>query len=144
MITNATYFHKKWMKTALKFLDSCNSEIWAKLDAGSQNYLNHINVTDFPLEKLLDNIALAGKNRPIIIQTLFVSIHNQPPFQIEIDNYINKLQELIARGTLIKSVHLITVARSPAQSYVTALNENVLNAIAAQIKSQTNIYVEAY
>jgi len=144
VITNATYFHKKWMQTALKSLDMCNSEIWAKLDAGTQDYMNQVNVTDFPLEKLLDNIALAGKNRHIIIQTLFAKIHNQVPTQIQINHYINKLKELIARGTQIKTVHLMTVARPPAQPYVTALNQDALNAIATQIKTQTNICVEVY
>jgi len=144
VITNATYFHKKWMQTALKSLDSCHGEIWAKLDAGTQEYMNQINATDFPLEKLLDNIALAGKDRHIIIQTLFAKIHNQLPAQIEIDNYINRLKELLDRGTRIKTVHLITVARPPAQSYVSALNKNLLNAIATQIKEQTKICVEVY
>jgi wyosine [tRNA(Phe)-imidazoG37] synthetase (radical SAM superfamily) len=144
LITNATYFHKKWMQKALESLDKCHSEIWAKLDAGTQNDLTRMNMTKFPLEKLIDNIALAGKNRPIIIQTLFAKMRDQLPSQVEIDNYIHTLQALIARHTQIKAVHLYTVARPPAQSYVSALDENTLATIAAQIRMKTNICVEVY
>jgi len=144
VISNATYFHKKWMQPALKSLDHCNSEIWAKLDAGTQNYLNQVNGTDFPLEKLLNNIALVGKERHIIIQTLFAKLYDQPPTAFEINHYINKLQILLARGTRIKTVQLYTVARQPAQSYVSALDKNTLAEIAAQIQKQTHLYVEVY
>lgn len=144
VITNATYFHKEWMQAGLKALDRCNSEIWAKLDAGTQTYMRQINATDFPIEKLVDNIARAGKDREIVIQSLFANIKNVPPSQAEIKAYICRLKTLINKGTRIKNVQIYTVVRPPAKSYVTPLSQTVMSTIVEQVKSETKLQVEVF
>ncbi len=50
-------------------------EVWVKLDGGTQAYLNKVNCTKVSLEKLLSNILLLGRERPVVIQSLFPGIH---------------------------------------------------------------------
>ena len=144
VITNATYFHKDWMVDALGALDRCNSEIWAKLDAGTQEYMSLVNKTKFPIKKLVDNIAFAGQGRKIAIQSMFMNVRGVPPDASELDAYISRLRELIERGAQIAKVQVYTVARPPAESFVTRLGKNDIDAIVECIKTETNLNAEPY
>ena len=79
LITNATLFHHPHVARALEFLDAHNGEIWAKLDAGTQAYYQLVERTKIPLRRVLDNLLLAGRARPIVIQSLFMKVHGRAP-----------------------------------------------------------------
>src|ERR1051326_556361 len=70
VITNTAGLDLPEVRRGLQLLTS-RDEIWAKLDAGTQQYMNTINRTSMSLRKVLDNILLAGRQRPIVIQSLF-------------------------------------------------------------------------
>src|SRR5579871_2227112 len=72
LITNATGLDQPQVLQGLDHFHR-SDEIWAKLDAGTDAYLRKINKTDVPLEKILSNILLLAKQRPVIIQSLFPS-----------------------------------------------------------------------
>lgn len=144
LITNATFFHKNWLHNTLALLAEKNFDIWAKLDAGSQSYMNLVSGTRFPIQKLIDNIALAGKYQAITIQSLFMRIHGAPPPDAEISAYIEKLQYLKKNQAQISRVQIYTVARPPAQTFVSALEMTELERIAELVANETKLLVTVY
>jgi wyosine [tRNA(Phe)-imidazoG37] synthetase (radical SAM superfamily) len=143
VITNATLFHQPRVQQALHFLDRHNGEIWAKLEAGTDGYYRLIERTSIPLRRVLDNILLAGRARPIVIQSLFMNVNDQPPADDEISAYVGRLRDLVAGGCQIKLVQVYTVARTTAEAYVTPLDPSRLDAIAGRV-SQALVPVETY
>jgi len=86
--------------------------------------------------RVLDNIATAAKVRPIVIQSLFMRIHGAAPPDVEIDAFCDRLSEIVASGGQLKLVQVYTVARPPAESFVTSLTESELESIAAKVRTR--------
>lgn len=143
VITNATLLHRASVRDALSRLDRHNGEIWAKLDAGTEAYYRQIERTAVPFERVLDNLLDAGRLRPIVIQSMFMRINNQPPDDAEIDAYLGRLRQLKAQGCQIKLVQVYTVARATAESFVTPLERDRVDAIAARVRD-LGIPAESY
>jgi wyosine [tRNA(Phe)-imidazoG37] synthetase (radical SAM superfamily) len=143
VITNATLFHRPAVADALRFLDDHNGEIWAKLDAGTENYYRLVERTSIPLQRVLDNITAAGRVRPIVIQSLFMNINGAPPEDAEIAAYVDRLRDLVSAGSQIKLVQVYTIARSTAETYVTPLSKELVDAIASRVR-ETRLTVEPY
>jgi wyosine [tRNA(Phe)-imidazoG37] synthetase (radical SAM superfamily) len=135
VITNATLFHRPPVAEALALLDQHNGEIWAKLDAGTEDYYRQIERTTIPFQRVLDNIAAAGRIRPVVIQSLFLKLHGIPPTLQETDAYVQRLRDLRQGGCQIKLVQVYTVARTTAEAYVAPLEAAALDAIAANVKA---------
>jgi wyosine [tRNA(Phe)-imidazoG37] synthetase (radical SAM superfamily) len=144
VITNATLFHQKRVQEALAFLDGHNGEIWAKLDAGTEAYYRRIERTSIPLQRVLENILLAGRVRPVVIQTLFLRLHGEGPPEGEVEAYVGRLKDLVAGGCAIKLVQVYTVARSTAVAECTPLPAGELDAISEQVRRGTGLVVETY
>jgi wyosine [tRNA(Phe)-imidazoG37] synthetase (radical SAM superfamily) len=144
VITNATLFHQPRVQQALRFLDEHNGELWAKLDAGTEDYYRLVERTSIPLQRVLDNLLLAARDRPIVIQTLFMHVHGQPPTDAEIDAYIGRLNELVRQGGKVKLVQIYTIARDTAVEYVAPLNAAQIDAISERVRQQTGLTVETY
>lgn len=134
VITNATMFHRTKVAQALSILDRHNGEIWAKLDAGTELYYKQVDVTTIRFKRILDNILDAARTRPIVIQSLFMRLHGVPPAEGEIQAYCNRLREITAKGGKIKLVQVYTVARKPAQAYVSPLSKKEVDAIARRVR----------
>jgi wyosine [tRNA(Phe)-imidazoG37] synthetase (radical SAM superfamily) len=118
LITNATMFHRPAVERGLAILDQNQGEIWAKLDAGTEAYYRLIDRTSIPFQRVLDNLALAAKTRPIVIQSLFMQVDGVGPTTEEITAYIERLKEIVQAGGHISRVQVYTVARPPAESFV--------------------------
>jgi wyosine [tRNA(Phe)-imidazoG37] synthetase (radical SAM superfamily) len=144
VITNATLFHQERVRIGLEFLDSVNSEIWAKLDAGTDAYYRQIERTSIPIARVLENILHAGRIRPIVIQSLFLRLNDQGPPAGEVDAYVERLKELAAGGCRIKLVQVYTVARGTAVAECTPLPAMELDAISERVKRETGLVVETY
>jgi wyosine [tRNA(Phe)-imidazoG37] synthetase (radical SAM superfamily) len=143
VITNATLLHRPAVGEALAFLDQHNGEIWAKLEAGTEEYYQLVERTSIPLTRVIENIAAAGRVRPVVIQSLFMNIQGQPPAASEIAAYIEQLRGLLATGCRIKLVQIYTVARRTAEQYVTPLADEALDAIASKVRG-VGLAVETY
>lgn len=143
VITNATLFHQPRVQRALDYLDTVNGEIWAKLDAGTDDYYKLVERTSIPFSRVLENLLLAGRKRPIVIQSLFMRIHDQPPPAGEVDAYVQRLTELRAAGCQIKLVQVYTIARMTAETYVTPLGKAEVDAIVEHVRA-TGLSCEAY
>ena len=143
VITNATLLHRPEVQEALRFLDSVRSQIWAKLDAGTDEYFHLIERTKVPLQRVLDNLLLTGKARPIVIQSMFLRYRGEPPTAEEITAYIGRLHHLLINGCQISLVQIYTVARATAEAEATPLSALEVDAIVAQV-SALGVAAEAY
>ncbi len=114
LITNATMFDRDPVRRALEILDSNGGEIWAKLDAGTEDYYRLVARAAIPFQRILANLTEAARVRPIVIQSLFMRIHGEPPPLAEQQAYCDRLGEITAAGGRIKQVQIHTVARPPA------------------------------
>ncbi len=134
LITNATMFHRETVRRALAILDANNGEIWAKLDAGTEAYYNLVSRSGVPFHRILENISEAAKARPIVIQSLFMRINGQGPSPVELGAYCDRLNALTDAGGRIKQIQVHTIARPPAESWVTPLSHGELSAVADLVR----------
>jgi wyosine [tRNA(Phe)-imidazoG37] synthetase (radical SAM superfamily) len=132
VITNATVLDRPVVQRALEILDHNQGEIWAKLEAGTQPYYQSVERTNVPLDRVLNNILACGRTRPLVIQSLFMTVRGTPIPDQEFQAYLNRIQQLIQQGCRIKLVQIYTVARSTAEPYVTALPAPHLDQLARQ------------
>ena len=67
-------------KRGLGILDRNQGEIWAKLDAGTEEYFRSVDRSPIP-SQVLENITQAARIRPLVIQSLWMRIRGEPPPQ---------------------------------------------------------------
>ncbi|MDB5391298.1 MAG: Radical superfamily protein [Planctomycetaceae bacterium] len=144
LITNASMFHRPAVQRGLQILDQNQGEVWAKLDAGTEPYYRLIERTKIPFQQILDNLVLAARARPLVIQSLFMRIDGVGPDQTERDAFCQRLTEIQTAGGSLKLVQVYTVSRRPAESSVTSLSNEEVDAIAEQVQQQTGLATEAY
>jgi wyosine [tRNA(Phe)-imidazoG37] synthetase (radical SAM superfamily) len=144
LITNASMFHRPHVQRGLAILDENNGEIWAKLEAGTDEYYHLIERTPIPFHQILDNITAAARVRPIVIQSLFMRVAGEPPSQAELDAFCDRLNEITAAGGQLKFVQIYTIARRPAESYVTPLSDVEVDAIVELVRARTGLPATAY
>src|SRR5262245_21095986 len=144
LITNASMFHRPHVQRGLSILDLNNGEVWAKLEAGTDAYYHLIERTPIPFRQILDNIAAAARVRPIVIQSLFMRVAGEPPSRQELEAFCDRLSEIITAGGQLKLVQVYTVARRPAEAYVTPLGDSEVDAIVDLVKKRTNLNAIAY
>jgi wyosine [tRNA(Phe)-imidazoG37] synthetase (radical SAM superfamily) len=139
LITNASMFHRPHVQRGLAILDANQGEIWAKLEAGTEEYFRLVDRTPIPFRRILENITAAAQVRPLVIQALFMRVAGAPPSPEELHAFCDRLNEITAAGGKIKLVQVYTVARQPAESYVTPLTNGEVDAIAALVRSRTGL-----
>ncbi|MBL7041889.1 MAG: radical SAM protein [Pirellulaceae bacterium] len=144
LITNASMFHRPHVRRGLEKLDDNNGEIWAKLEAGTEAYFKLIDRTPISYQRILDNITEAASVRPLVIQSLFMRVHGQPPSPDELEAYCGRLNDITTAGGQLSLVQVYTVARSPAENFVTPLADGEVEAIAELIRRKTGLSAVAY
>jgi wyosine [tRNA(Phe)-imidazoG37] synthetase (radical SAM superfamily) len=144
LITNASMFHRTRVQHALSLLDANQGEIWAKLDAGTADYFQRVDRTTIPFERILDNILQAARVRPLVIQSLFMRINDQPPDEVEIEAYINRLLEIVAAGGKLQLIQIYTIARQPTENYVSPLTHAEVDSIVSRVQQRTQLLTQAY
>jgi wyosine [tRNA(Phe)-imidazoG37] synthetase (radical SAM superfamily) len=147
VITNATRLASPQFQRALPILDRNNGEIWAKLDAGTEEYFQLVNRPsgDIKLENIVSDIAHIASVRPVVIQTLMFRIDGAPPSSDEVEAYCRRLRDIQETGGDIALVQLHTVARKPACDNVTSIEDEQLDALAATItKNVKGINIETF
>jgi hypothetical protein len=139
LITNASMFHRPHVQRGLAILDQNDGEIWAKLEAGTDEYYHLIERTPIPFRQILDNITAAARERPLVIQSLFMRVAGEPPAATELDAFCDRLNEIVAAGGKLKLVQIYTIARRPAESFVTPLADSEVDAIVKRVKDRTGL-----
>jgi wyosine [tRNA(Phe)-imidazoG37] synthetase (radical SAM superfamily) len=144
LITNAAYLDNPGVCAACEILDENNGEIWAKLDAGTEEYFREINRSDVSLSGILENIKAAARLRPLAIQSLWLRVRGAQPSEPELSAWIGRLKDVLSAGGRLKAVQLNTIVRSPAEKHVAPLTRNELEQIGNSIKSEIPVPVEIY
>ena len=135
LITNATMLDRPRVRRALAALDAAGrGEVWAKLDAGTQDYYQWVDRSRVPLEKVLRNILACGHDRPVTIQTMLMQMRGESMPDTEFDAYVDRLIELREAGAQLTHVQLYTVARTPAEKWVSPLSCERLDAFADRLR----------
>jgi wyosine [tRNA(Phe)-imidazoG37] synthetase (radical SAM superfamily) len=144
LITNASMFHRPHVQRGLHILDENNGEIWAKLEAGTEEYFKLVDRTPIPFRQILDNLTAAARVRPLVIQALFMRVAGEPPSAEELQAFCDRLNEITAAGGRLKLVQVYTVARRPTEEYVAPLTDAEVDAIVALVKSRTGLAAAAF
>lgn len=143
LITNASGLDLPDVQAGLNLLTS-KDEVWAKLDAGTQEYMDKVNQTSIPLEKILSNILATAKKRAVVIQSLFSSIDGFAPSQHEISEYAQRLRELKEAGANIPLVQIYSATRPIATERVEHLPLRTMSDIAATVRSVSGLRAEVF
>jgi wyosine [tRNA(Phe)-imidazoG37] synthetase (radical SAM superfamily) len=144
LITNASMFHRPHVQRGLAILDANNGEIWAKLEAGTDEYYHLIERTTIPFRQILDNITAAARVRPLVIQSLFMRVEGEPPAATELEAFCDRLHEITVAGGKLKLVQIYTVARRPAEPFVAPLTDGEVDAIVELVKRRTGLSALAF
>ncbi len=152
LITDAGGLDRADVKRGLDIMDANNGEVWAKLDAGTEDYFKLINRTKVPFARILKNITETAKQRPLVIQSLFLKVHGQGPATEEIGAYCARLRDIIAAGGRIKLAQIYTVARKamtvvdgvPAWQLTGALSDTEVDAITGRVRIEAGVTAESF
>jgi wyosine [tRNA(Phe)-imidazoG37] synthetase (radical SAM superfamily) len=143
LLTNGTGLDLPHVLDGLKHFTR-GDEVWIKLDGGTHAYINRVNRADIPLEKILANILLVGRQRPIIIQSLFPAFQSEEPPLEEIEQYARRLVELKEAGARISLVQIYSATRPSVASRCGHLPLKVLSRIAQTVRQSTGLRAEVF
>ncbi|MFP6603212.1 MAG: radical SAM protein [Pirellulaceae bacterium] len=144
LISNASMFHREHVQRGLQILDQNQGQVWAKLDAGTDAYYQLVERTTIPFQQILDNITQVSLTRPVVIQALFMRIQGEPPTAAEQQAFCDRLNEIVDQGGQLELIQLYTVARPPAESFVTPLSDQEIDLFVDRIRQQTGLEVVGY
>lgn len=143
LITNATGLDRPDVAEGLTLL-TLRDEIWAKLEAGTQDYMNRVNRSDCALEKITANILALARRRPVVVQSLFPSVSGEAPPASEIEAYVQRLKELRDAGAQIPLVQIYSATRPTPHSECGHLPLRTLSAIACRVRKVTGLKAEVF
>ena len=143
LITNASNLDAAPVQEGLR-LFTRHDEIWAKLDVGSQAHMDLVNKSEVPSEKILSNIVLVARQRPVVIQSLFPAINGFPPSEQDIEEYAQRLKELSTAGAQISLVQIYSATRPTMNPECGHLPLRTLSGIAQTVRSRTGLNVEVF
>jgi wyosine [tRNA(Phe)-imidazoG37] synthetase (radical SAM superfamily) len=143
LITNASGLGRPEVARALR-LFTPRDEVWAKLEAGTQDHLNRVNRPDCSLEKILAGILVVALERPVVIQSLFPCINGQAPPASEIEAYVQRLRELREAGAQIPLVQIYSATRPTAHSGCGHLPLRTLSHIAQRVREAAGLKAEVF
>lgn len=137
VITNATQLDTEQFARVLPVLKANNGEIWAKLDAGSEERFRQINRPDpeIALADVLAGITRVAREQPVVLQTLLFRLHGRRPSPRDLADYVAAVGGILNAGGRVKLIQLHTIARPPAEPYARALPDDELDAAAETIRA---------
>lgn len=135
LITDSSRLQAREVVQGLDTLMSNNGEIWAKLDAGTEAYYKEINRTSIPFGRILENIEITARFRPVTIQSLFLDWKGSGPSAAEIAAYCEVLRRIQGLGGQLQAIQIYTVARSTAEPEARPLKAAALEALAERVRA---------
>jgi len=144
LITNGTGLHQEGVRQGLAQFTR-NDEIWIKLDGGTTEYINKVNRPQEPcLDRLMNNILELGRQRPVVIQSLFPQVNREEPSPREIGEFAQRLLELKNGGAQISLVQIYSATRPTPHSECGHLSLRSLSRIAQFVRERTALNVEVF
>lgn len=144
LITNTSCINRPWVEDAIDLMYRNNGQVWAKLDAGTEEYFKIVSRSRIAFRHIVHNIISIGRKHPVVIQSCFNRLGNEPPPQQEIEAYCNRLKEIVQEGAHISLIQVYTIVRPPAETWVSPLTEKELMDIASMVDNLTGLPVEIY
>jgi wyosine [tRNA(Phe)-imidazoG37] synthetase (radical SAM superfamily) len=144
LITDAAGLDKRDVREGLRILDANQGEVWGKLDAGTEAYYRAVNRSQVRLERILKNLTLTARERPIVIQSLFLRLHGQAMPAAELEAYCGRLAAITAAGGRIREVHAYTIARPTPEPFATRLERAELEEMAVTIRNRTGLITRVF
>jgi len=143
LVTNATGLDREPVIEGLSYFNT-QDEIWCKLDGGTQAYLDQVNRPQVPLERILNNILLLARQRPVVIQSLFPALQGVGPAWEEVETYSARLEQLCAEGAKISLVQIYSATRPMHHEQCGHLPLRTLSKIAQHVRQRTGLRVEVF
>lgn len=142
LISDAGCFDRPGGQAGLRRMRQGAHEIWAKLDAGTEDYFKLVNRTRIAFARILQNITETARWCPLVVQSLFLRVKGQPPSPAEIDAYCARLGEIRAGGGQLLGLQIYTVARPTPEAWATALTDAELDAVVARVREKTGLPIQ--
>jgi wyosine [tRNA(Phe)-imidazoG37] synthetase (radical SAM superfamily) len=143
LLTNGSGLDLPDVQKGLQLLTT-RDEVWAKLEAGTQEHMNAVNRTSVSLERILANILRIARARPIIIQSMFPLLNGQEPSAREIEAYVQRLQQLKNDEAQIALVQIYSAHRPPHRPECGHLPLKSLSRIAQRVRQVTGLPAEVF
>lgn len=143
LITNGSALARENISKGLNYLAS-SDEIWVKVDAGTQEYMDRVNRSDQSLDNILANILFVGRQRPVIVQSLFPEINGEGPSDAEIEAYCQRLKDLTESGARIPLVQVYSATRPTPHSECGHLPLRKLSKIARRVREVSGLRADVF
>ncbi|MBI3879935.1 MAG: hypothetical protein HY301_07700 [Verrucomicrobia bacterium] len=144
LLTNGSGLDRPEVERALQ-LFCADDEVWVKLDAGGQEWMSIVNrPSDLTLDQITAKLLRFARRRPIIVQTLFPSVHGRGPDDAEIQRYIFRLRSLVNDGACIAGVQIYSASSPTADAACGHLPLRTLSHIARVVREATGLKVEVF
>jgi wyosine [tRNA(Phe)-imidazoG37] synthetase (radical SAM superfamily) len=143
LITNGTGLDLPAVREGLRYF-TAEDEIWIKLEAGTQAYMDRVNRGQVSLQKVMQNALLVGRQRPVVIQSLFPLVDGIEPPEEEIDEYLERLTELKEGGARISMVQIYSATRPATHPECGHLSLKRLSNIQHRIRTGVGLCAEVF
>ena len=143
LVTNCSALDQPHVQQGLQQFTR-NDEIWVKLDVGTQAGFTRVNRAPDTLERILRNILLVARERPVVIQTMLARINGENLSATEVLEYIARLRELRDAGARISSVQIYSANRPTPNADCQHLPLKTLSDIAQQVRAATGLKVAVF
>jgi wyosine [tRNA(Phe)-imidazoG37] synthetase (radical SAM superfamily) len=143
LITNTCGLDRPQVAEGLRLLTR-RDEVWAKLEAGTQEYMDRVDRPDCRLERVLENILNLSRRRPVIIQSLFPQIRGEAPSTVEIEAYARNLRRLKESGAQIPLVQIYSATRPTSNAACEHLPLRTLSHIAQRVREVAGLNAEVF
>lgn len=146
IITNSTGFMDE--ETARRLAEFARSEpldIWAKLDAGSQERFALISRSSYSLDDISEALGNFARSTPITIQTMVCGMDGAAGGAVgaaakaatapgatcvtddaEALSYAARVNAMLEKGAAIKAIQVYTLARAPLEAGISALSDEAV------------------
>ena len=122
VFTNATRVDRTAVLSALRKVQAHKGQIWAKLDAGTDEGLKRFNRTPMVMKRLVRNLVALACPGPLTIQTMLCRDEDGPISLDEVTAIGARLKEISEQGGNVEQVQVYTVARPTPDAAVQALS----------------------
>jgi hypothetical protein len=96
------------------------------------------------LDKILENILLVARQRPVTIQSLFPMLNHEEPSAEEFYHYAQRLCDLKQAGAQIPLVQIYSATRPSAHSHCGHLPLKALSRIAQYVREVSGLKAEVF
>lgn len=123
LITNGTGFLDDSIAAVLReAVSNGNLQIWAKLDAGSQELFAAMSRSGYRLDMIVQAMTAFARQSPLTIQTMLCRLGEREPTPDDARRYAATISAMVNAGAKIQAIQFYTVARIPLEPSVGPLS----------------------